>query len=306
MNSNINSFYACNHFSPINNRNPIINKASQHVNIINYDHKIKTEYIKANFVPFLGRSSNNSEKILFGTGFYSNGELRHHLSEEIQRELFRKFRKGDTSSFNELVETNIRLVLNLAEKLNVNHDQPEVKKDLVSEGIIGLIKAVNTFNPDMVSKKTGKLIQFSTYSYNCIRNEMLKYLIEDKKFALVESLDKEIELKDGSTFTLLEKIPSKIDIDTIVLGKLDINTIVSEIDKFSKGKKSVFKDQRELVIFRKRFIEGKTQQEIANTIYTERSYVSRIEKQLRKKLIKCLKKNDLQAINQPSLSSSLA
>ena len=96
---------------------------------------------------------------------------RHPLSKEEEEILIRKLPKGDETARSMLIERNLRLVVYIAKKFENTGINIE---DLISIGTIGLIKAVNTFNPE-------KKIKLATYASRCIENEILMYLRRNNK-----------------------------------------------------------------------------------------------------------------------------
>ena len=84
------------------------------------------------------------------------------LTAEEEKEYLEKFKNGDENAKNILIERNLRLVAHIAKKYN-GEKNPE---DLISIGTIGLIKGVNTFNPD-------KNARLSSYIARCIENTIL-------------------------------------------------------------------------------------------------------------------------------------
>src|SRR5690625_3330874 len=93
------------------------------------------------------------------------------LSKEEEKELLELLPKGDKSARAVLIERNLRLVVYIARKFENTGINIE---DLISIGTIGLIKAVNTFNPE-------KKIKLATYASRCIENEILMYLRRNNK-----------------------------------------------------------------------------------------------------------------------------
>ena len=88
------------------------------------------------------------------------------LSPEKEKEYLTRYKAGDMEARNLLIEHNLRLVAHVAKKYQApEHDSD----DLISIGIIGLIKAVNTFKID-------KKIKLATYASRCIENEILMHL----------------------------------------------------------------------------------------------------------------------------------
>ena len=89
------------------------------------------------------------------------------LEENKLFELFQKYSEGDKESFNELVLHNLCLVKHIM-KLNFKNYEYD-KEDIFYTGIIGLIKAIQTFDLE-------KNIKFSTYAGRCIMNEILMFI----------------------------------------------------------------------------------------------------------------------------------
>lgn len=94
------------------------------------------------------------------------------LSEDIVSELFIELEKGNLKAREELINHNIRLVIN--QVLNFFNDSGYETKELISIGMIGLIKAVDTFNINLKNK-------FSSYAVVCIKNEIFQYIRKNKK-----------------------------------------------------------------------------------------------------------------------------
>ena len=137
--------------------------------------------------------------------FLDANDLPKPLSKDELSELFDKIKLGDEEAKNKVIEHNIRLVLYEVTKKfrTVNYD----KKDLISIGNVGLIKAVLTFDKS-------RNMEFATYAVKCIDNEILQFLRKLKKLQNIDSLDRTISkasYKEGYVTTILEKTPSKND-----------------------------------------------------------------------------------------------
>ncbi len=103
------------------------------------------------------------EGIGFLTGFITSGSaFPKPLSPEEERELLNRKEKGDEGARNMLIERNLRLVAHVVKKFDNTGEDTE---DLISIGVIGLIKAINTFDPD-------KNTRLATYAARCIENEI--------------------------------------------------------------------------------------------------------------------------------------
>ncbi len=223
------------------------------------------------FLAFLGSG-------LFVLGYISNNSLfPESLSQEDERMYVEKMREGDQDAKNILIEHNLRLVAHVCKKYNnTNVDQD----DLISIGSIGLIKGINSYNPE-------KSIKLSTYISKCIDNEILMYLRSNKKTNSEVYLEDPIgKDKDDNTVRLGEVLENN---DKPIEEEVDLKMKISKL--YEKIKK-VLKN-RERTIIELRFglngKEPKTQKEIAKNLGISRSYVSRIETKAIGKLAKEIK-----------------
>ena len=182
--------------------------------------------------------------------------------------------EGDIDAKNILIEHNLRLVAHVCKKYNnTNIDQD----DLISIGSIGLIKGINSYNPE-------KAIKLSTYISKCIDNEILMYLRSNNKTNSEVYLEDPIgKDKDDNTVRLGEVLENN---DKPIEEEVDLKMKISKL--YEKIKK-VLKN-RERTIIELRFglngKEPKTQKEIAKDMGISRSYVSRIETKAIGKLAK--------------------
>ena len=202
------------------------------------------------------------------------------LSEAQEQEYLRKFKEGDIGARNKLIEHNLRLVAHIIKKYYTKESDHE---DLVSIGTIGLIKALDSFNPD-------KSIKLSSYASRCIENEILMHFRNGKKSAQDMSLDDSIDTdRDGNPLTLIDILA----VDDDFTKNLERETYLSKLRKFIDETL----DEREKKIIDMRFgLDGskpKTQQEIADILGISRSYISRIEKKSLDLLRKRYEKEDL-------------
>lgn len=193
-----------------------------------------------------------------------DGTFPKPLSEKQEREYLEKSKGGDLDARNKLVEHNLRLVAHIIKKYyGVQSEQD----DLVSIGTIGLIKAVNTFDPD-------KNIRLSSYASRCIENEILMYFRNKKKSAQDISLNETIDTdKDGNPLTLLDIMA----VDDSILDDLDLKLNSKKLEQFIDEEL----DERERKIIILRYgLNGReplTQKKVAQKLNISRSYVSRIE-----------------------------
>lgn len=194
------------------------------------------------------------------------------LTMEQESECLKKMKNGDLEARNELIERNMRLVAHVAKKYQSQEDEME---DLISIGIIGLIKAVETYKEDYGSR-------LATYAARCIDNELLMHFRAKKKTSKEVSLYEPIGTdKEGNQIQLLDVVVSE-DEDVVELLEQDrkVRRLNEIIPQTLSG--------RELFIIINRYgLYGKktmTQREIARKLGISRSYVSRIEKRAIEKL----------------------
>ncbi len=182
---------------------------------------------------------------------------------------------NDNNARNKLIEHNLRLVAHIAKKYE---NTGEDKDDILSIGIIGLIKAVDTFNMTNGNK-------LATYASRCIENEILMVLRANKNKRNLVYLQSTVSIdKDGNELELIDLIEDK-DID---LYKSYENKKMNE--KLQEALKTLTK--REYDIISRRYGLSKnsqTQKDIAKELKISRSYVSRIEKRALLKLYLLLK-----------------
>ncbi len=211
------------------------------------------------------------------TGSYSNNAFKEPLSKEEEEKQIKLLLNKDKDARNTLIEHNLRLVSHIVKKYNNNEDN----EDLISIGIIGLIKGIDSFTNEKGSKLT-------TYCARCIENEILMYFRNNKKNNLVVSLDKQIGYdKDGNEISLVDILKTdSIDYIEDINLKNNIELLLKNINVLSN---------REKIILSKRYglfnYEELTQKEIANELNISRSYVSRIEKRALTKLLREFLKN---------------
>ncbi len=180
-----------------------------------------------------------------------------------------------------LIEHNLRLVVYIAKKFDNTGVGVE---DLISIGTIGLIKAINSYNPD-------KNIKLATYASRCIENEILMYLRRNSKTKAEVSIDEPLNVDwDGNELLLSDILGTDEDII--------YKDIENEVERKMLGKAIQKLSERERIIVDLRYglssIDGeeKTQKEVADMLGISQSYISRLEK----KIIKRLKKEMIKAI----------
>lgn len=197
------------------------------------------------------------------------------LSAKRERECLEAMKKGDTSAKNELIEHNLRLVAHIIKKYYSNSVQQD---DLISIGTIGLIKAINTFDPD-------KGTRLATYAARCIENEILMQFRAQKKTAQDISVNEPIDTdSEGNPLTLMDIISTEDEIVEDIYKMTMLKKLASEIEKISDPR------EKSIIIMRYGLDGGKamTQLEVSKKLNISRSYVSRIEKKALKSLRKAL------------------
>lgn len=220
------------------------------------------------FMAFLSR-------IFFFTSFVNNnGSFPKPLSPEKEREYFAMYKNGDREAYDILVKHNLRLVAHIVKKYN-NAGEAD---DLISVGSIGLIKGIETFEPN-------KGCQLTTYAAKCIENEILMYIRANKKHRQAVSLYESVGTdKEGNDIALMDVIPQQGD------GYAEIeNSIV--LEKVKEVMNKVLSDPEREVISMRYGLTGKeaqTQSQVAKELNISRSYVSRIEKRAIGKITKAI------------------
>ena len=198
------------------------------------------------------------------------------LSPEEEKVQIDKLREGeDQDARAALIEHNLRLVVYIAKKFDNTGVGVE---DLISIGTIGLIKAINTFDPV-------KKIKLATYASRCIENEILMYLRRNSKTKLEVSIDEPLNVDwDGNELLLSDMLGTDED----VIYK----DIENEVERKLLGKAIGNLTIREQTIVQLRFginmPDGreKTQKEVADLLGISQSYISRLEKRIMKRLKK--------------------
>ena len=204
-----------------------------------------------------------------------NEALPLPLPPEEEAEMLAKLEAGEDAETvkAKLVEHNLRLVVYISRKFeNTGVDGD----DLISIGTIGLIKAINTFNPT-------KKIKLATYASRCIENEILMYLRRNSKTKLEVSIDEPLNVDwDGNELLLSDILGT--DEDTIyrdLENEAERKLLIRALNKLSS---------REKMIVRMRFgldnPDGRemTQKEVADLLGISQSYISRLEKKIMQRL----------------------
>ena len=183
-----------------------------------------------------------------------------------EKEYLKRWKAGEAEAKEVRIERNMRLVAHISKKYNGDGRDSD---DLISIGTIGLIKAVNTFDPDKNSK-------LATYAAKCIDNEILMSLRLEKKYGKEVSLYDPIGTdKEGNMISLVDVVETG---DREVVEQVQLS---QEIREMYEAYEQCLKDKEKLVIRLRYGLFGNkeyTQREIAKQLGISRSYVSRIEK----------------------------
>ena len=187
----------------------------------------------------------------------------------------RLVKHNDKEARNKLIEHNLRLVAHIAKKYE---NTKEDKDDILSIGIIGLMKAVDTFSLDANNK-------LATYAARCIENEILMTLRANKnKRNLIYLQSPVAQDKDGNEIELLDFIEDK---NTDIMKSYEKKVLHQQLEEALKSLNT-----REYEIICRRYginRTAQTQKEISKDLNISRSYVSRIEKRALLKLYFLLK-----------------
>ena len=175
--------------------------------------------------------------------------------------------KDSEAARNRLIEHNLRLVVFIARKFE---NTGVMTEDLISIGAIGLIKAVNTFDPE-------KRIKLATYASRCIENEILMYLRRSCKLKLEVSLDEPLNVDwDGNELLLSDILGTD--------GEEVSRDLEEEVDRRLLWAALARLSPREKRIVEMRFglkeQPPRTQKQVADAMGISQSYISRLEKRI--------------------------
>ena len=169
-----------------------------------------------------------------------------------------------------LIERNLRLVAHIAKKYQGTEVDME---DLISIGTIGLIKAINTFN-------SNKNIKLATYASRYVENEILMYIRKTSSQKAEVSLDEPINMDyDGNELLLSDILGTDED---MILRPME-----DEVDLhiLRQAVKELPDREREIIYMRYGLngVQELTQKEVAQKLGISQSYISRLEKRIKKK-----------------------
>ncbi|HBX22696.1 MAG TPA: RNA polymerase sporulation sigma factor SigE [Desulfotomaculum sp.] len=203
----------------------------------------------------------------------SSEALPPPLTTDEESFLMNRLESGDGAVRSVLIERNLRLVVYIARKFENTGVGIE---DLVSIGTIGLIKAVNTFDP-------AKKIKLATYASRCIENEILMYLRRNNKIRTEVSFDEPLNIDwDGNELLLSDVLGTENDvIYKYIEEEVDRKLLYLALQKLNGRERTIMELRFGLNSGRE-----KTQKEVADLLGISQSYISRLEKRIIKRLKK--------------------
>ena len=222
-------------------------------------------------------------RLFFFTGAVRDeGSYPKPLSKEEEHRCLSLARAGDKNARDKLVRHNMRLVAHVVKK----YTGAAETDDMISVGSIGLIKAINTYEPSRGTR-------LATYTARCIENEILMFIRAGKKHKSTLSLSDPVGTdKDGNELTLMDLLFEKED---KVFGSVE-QSLMQE--KFLAAVKKLLNERETVIICLRYALTGGAplpQREVARQLKISRSYVSRIEKRALEKLRDGLNREDFLA-----------
>ena len=192
------------------------------------------------------------------------------LTPEQEAEMVALAAEGDEEARDKLIEHNLRLVVYLAKKFeNTGIDL----EDLVSVGTIGLIKAVNSFEPV-------KKIKLATYASRCIENEILMYLRKVVRCKMEVSLDEPLNVdSEGNELLLSDVLGTDGQVGADLEQNAEKQLLLDAVGKLEPREKQIME-----LRFGLAGNQEHTQKEVADLIGISQSYISRLEKRIIRRL----------------------
>jgi len=189
------------------------------------------------------------------------------LTPEEEAYYMSRYSEGSNVVKSVLIEHNLRLVVYIARRFE---NTGIFVEDLISIGTIGLIKAINTYNPE-------KNIKLATYASRCIENEILMFLRKNSGQRTEVSFDEPLNTDwDGNELLLSDILGTETD--------SVMRPIEDDVDRQLLSKAIGRLGSREKEIIKMRFgldgAEEKTQKEVADILGISQSYISRLEKRI--------------------------
>ncbi|MDD4850487.1 MAG: sigma-70 family RNA polymerase sigma factor [Gemmiger sp.] len=224
-------------------------------------------------------------QILYLALHLESGSFPRPLSLKAEQAAFAALQKGDPDARDRLIRHNLRLVAHVAKKY---YAAPAGQDDLISIGTIGLIKAVNTYNP-------ARAVRFASYASQCIENELRMHLRRTRREGVPASLQEPLEGGGGSDsgmLTLADVLPDDADMAQDFERSEAAAQLHHLLRTLDLG------DARAGEILALRYglngSQPQTQQQVAARLGISRSYVSRLEKKALEKLRAALEKGNKQ------------
>ena len=219
-------------------------------------------------------------RLFFFTGSVRDeGSYPRPLSPKEEAKCLALAREGDAAARDKLIRHNMRLVAHIVKK----YAGAAETDDMISVGSIGLIKAINTYEPSRGTR-------LATYTARCIENEVLMFIRAGKKHrANVSLFDPVGTDKDGNELTIMDLLFEKED---KVFGSVEQSLM---LEKFLSAVKRLLDERETQVICMRYALTGgapQPQREVARRLKISRSYVSRIEKRALEKLRAGLRRED--------------
>jgi len=210
--------------------------------------------------------------------YINNNAFPQPLSEAEEAYYLSRLGEGDEAR-NKLIEHNLRLVAHITKKFDGTGEDND---DMISIGTIGLIKAINTFDPNKGTK-------LATYAARCIENEILMHLRTLKKSRGEVYIYDPIGVdKEGNEITLIDVLGTDPDaVSQQVENFFEQKYLREKVKKLSKRERTVLDLRYGLF-----GVTRKTQREIARVLGISRSYVSRMEKRAIQKLLDDMKEEN--------------
>ena len=199
------------------------------------------------------------------------GSFPKALPAAQERKYLEELSRGSPTARQALIEHNLRLVAHIVKKYYAGQNDQE---DLISIGTIGLIKAVDSFDPK-------KGIKLSSYASRCIENEILMFFRSGRKSAQDVSLNEPIDTdKEGNALTILDTMA----VDDTIVESIDTKMKSEKLYRFLQS--SLNPREREVVCRRYGLLgfAPQPQRVVAKRLGISRSYISRIEKKALEKL----------------------
>lgn len=191
-----------------------------------------------------------------------SGSFPRPLTAAEEQAAFAAMALGDRTARDKLIRHNLRLVAHVAKKY---YTTPDKQDDFISIGTIGLIKAVDTYDP-------ARTVRFASYASQCIQNELRMHLRRVRREAGTLSLQEPLEGENGM-LTLADTLPDEAVMEEDCERRdaaARLRTLVEQLPE----------RDRQLLTLRYGLGGGAplTQQEVAARFGISRSYVSRLEK----------------------------